>query len=190
MEGLSVATADLDPQRTLTRWHRRRPKDMPRAQHYEVSWDDASALTEVDGIDPCDLLLIDTPPSHEARPSEFARLIRGCDLILVPSRASMEDAESAAPFLRMLREQGRKALAVLTFVKPRVNVNATKQLLIREGALSPFEIFDRTDYSRAAERGLSVLDLGDHLGGKEVGGLWEQVKAELWGRSGKRDEAA
>src|SRR3712207_435240 len=100
-DGLSVATADLDPQRTLTRWSRRRAvmKDLPQLAHYEVEWDRSDALAKDGGIEPVDLLVIDTPPSIEANPVEMKGIVAASDFVLVPTRASLDDVESAAPYL-------------------------------------------------------------------------------------------
>lgn len=37
-DGIKIATADLDPQATLTIWSRRRPEDLPLIPHYKVRW--------------------------------------------------------------------------------------------------------------------------------------------------------
>src|SRR4051794_6497748 len=125
-EGLSVCTADLDPQRTLTRWARRRPGNVPGVVHYQVEWKDAEALVAEDGIETTDVLFIDTPPSIEAHPIEMKRLIAAADLLLVPCRASFDDVESAVPYLEALRSSGAKPVVVANFTKPRLNVAAEK----------------------------------------------------------------
>src|SRR5919202_130484 len=123
-EGYTVATADLDPQRTLTRWARRRPGTVPGVVHYQVEWADAEALTAEEGIDPADILFIDTPPSIEAHPEEMKRIIAAADLVLVPCRASFDDVESAVPYLQALRQGGTKPVVVINFARPRLNVAA------------------------------------------------------------------
>ncbi len=94
---------------------------MPAIVHYEVEWKNAAALTEVDGIEPADLLFIDTPPSIEAQPIAMKRLIAAADLILVPCRASFDDVESAVPYLVALRESGARPVCVLNFARPSPN---------------------------------------------------------------------
>ena len=177
---IKIATADLDPQATLTIWSRRRPDDMPAIPHYKVAWADAGALLDDGELSAHDAILIDTPPSIETQPAAFSRLLSASDLVLVPCRPTFDDAESAAPFLKHLREQGKRAVTVLNFVKPRVNVNAVKAYLLEHGEICPVEIADRTDYARAGAKGLGLLDVPGHIGGDEVRGIWLFVKNTVW----------
>lgn len=179
-EGLTVATADLDPQASLTIWSRRRPKDLPPITHYRVKWEDADALLDDAEFTDVDVLMIDTPPSIEAQPAAFGALISAADLIIVPCRPTFDDAESVGPYLDHLRKQGRPALAVLNCVKPRVNIRAVKAYLINAGELCPMEIADRTDYARAGEKGLGLADVPNHPNADEMKAVWSYIKSRLW----------
>ena len=176
---LRVATADLDPQATLTIWSRRRPDDK-RIAHYRVAWEDADALLDDGEFGDVDALMIDTPPSIEAQPAAFGRLLSAADIVVIPCRPTFDDAESVAPFLKHLTGEGRVAVAVLNCVKPRVNINAVKSYLIEAGELCPVEIADRTDYARAGAKGLGLLDVPNHPGSDEVRAAWQFVKSRVW----------
>ena len=189
-EPLSVATADLDPQATLTAWSRRRPPELPAIPHYRVSWDDAEALLSDGEVEQVNVLMIDTPPSIEAQPSVFGRLLEAADLIMMPCRPTFDDAESLAPFLRHLRENGQPAVAVLNSVKPRVNINAVKAYLLDAGDLCPVEIADRTDYARAGAKGMGLLDVPGHAGSDEMLAVWRYVRGRIYGQARKRPRAA
>jgi chromosome partitioning protein len=178
-DGFSVSTADLDPQRTLTRWARRRPTSVPGIVHYQVEWPDTEALMAEDGIEATDVLFIDTPPSIEAHPIEMKRLISEADLILVPCRASFDDVESAVPYLKALRTGGAKPVVVINFARPRLNVAAEKAMLLGAGELCPIELSERADYNRAGAKGLSLVDVTRHVGSDEVRALWLFVKQRL-----------
>ena len=104
--GVRVATADLDPQATLTAWSRRRPPDKA-VPHYRLRWDDADALLDNEELRAHELVLIDTPPSIEAQPAAFQKLLAAADLVLVPCRPTFDDAESVVPFLKLLRDTGK-----------------------------------------------------------------------------------
>jgi chromosome partitioning protein len=179
-EGHIVATADLDPQASLTIWSRRRPKNLPLITHYRVAWGEADALLDDAEFKGVDVLMIDTPPSIEAQPAAFGSLISAADLIIVPCRPTFDDAESVGPFLSHLRKQGRPALAVLNCVKPRVNIKAVKSYLINAGELCPMEIADRTDYARAGEKGLGLVDVPNHPNVDEMKAVWSHIKSRLW----------
>lgn len=179
LDGLRVATADLDPQRTLTKWIQRRPSEAVSLTHYPVIWEDANLLVDKDGLESCDLLVIDTPPSIEERPAQVKRLVTGVDLILVPARPTYDDVESAAPFIAEIRSLGRPVVTVLNAVVPRVNVNHEKSILIDAGDVCPVELRQRTDYARAAARGLSIPDLPRHVAAEEVNAVWRFVRRQL-----------
>jgi len=177
---MKVATADLDPQATLTVWSRRRPASEKPIPHYKVAWADADALLDDAEMPNIEALLIDTPPSIETQPAAFAGLVRAAAFVLVPCRPTFDDAESAAPFLKHLRQQGEKSAIILTFVKPRVNVSAVKGYLLEHGDICPVEIADRTDYARAGAKGLGLMDIQNHVGADEVRGVWIYVKNQVW----------
>ncbi len=178
-DGFTVSTADLDPQRTLTRWARRRPGSVPGIVHYQVEWADTEALTSEDGIEPSDFLFIDTPPSIETHPAEMRRLIAAADLVLVPCRASFDDVESAVPYLKTLRASGTKPVVVINFSRPRLNVAAEKGMLLAAAELCPIELGERADYNRAGSKGYGLVDVTGHVGGDEVRTLWAFVKQRL-----------
>lgn len=179
-EGLSVATADLDPQASLTIWARRRPKVLPPITHYRVKWEDADALLDDAEFKDTDVLIIDTPPSIEAQPTVFSALLNAADIIIVPCRPTFDDAESVGPYLRHLRKQDRPAVTVLNCVKPRVNIRSVKAYLMEAGELCPMEIADRTDYARAGEKGLGLIDVPNHPNADEMKAVWSHVKSRVW----------
>lgn len=190
VEGLRVSTADLDPQASLTIWARRRPTAAPSIKHYRVAWADADALLDDAEFSSADVLMIDTPPSIEAQPAAFGSLLAAADLIIVPCRPTFDDAESVGPFLRHLKADGRPAVAVLSCVKPRVNINSVKSYLIEAGELCPMEIADRTDYARAGERGLGLLDVPNHPNADEVRAVWSFVKSRIWTQARRKKHGA
>lgn len=177
---LSIATADLDPQKALTRWYLRRPEEKRRFPHYEVGWDDVGELIEPDGIDDADLLIVDTPPSVEAHPEAMKRLARASDLVLVPSKVTYDDVDSVIPYVTALRGAGIRLSVVLNATKPNVNTSFEKEAILRTGAeVCPVEIADRTDYWRLSGRGLAILDLSRHPAIGEVRALWAFVRGRL-----------
>src|ERR1700712_5126701 len=79
-DGVKVATADLDPQATLTMWSRRRPAELPPIPHYRVAWDEADGLLDDSELKPHGAILIDTPPSIETQPAAFVKLLSVANL--------------------------------------------------------------------------------------------------------------
>jgi chromosome partitioning protein len=70
-------------------------------------------------------------------------------------------------------------VAVLNFVKPRVNINAVKRFLLEAGELCPVEVADRTDYARAGAKGLGLVDVAGHQGAEEMRAVWQFVRGKL-----------
>jgi chromosome partitioning protein len=182
-DNVRVATADLDPQATLTIWSRRRLESVPAIPHYRVQWVDADALLDDSELSAHQVILIDTPPSIETQPAAFAKLLSAANLVIVPCRPTFDDAESAAPFLKHLRSEGIRAVVVFNFVKPRVNINTVKAFLLDVAEICPVEVADRTDYARAGAKGLGLLDIPNHSGGDEMTAVWRYVKGLVWRRS-------
>ena len=67
----------------------------------------------------------------------------------------------------------------MTFVKPRVNINAVKSYLLEVAEICPVEIADRTDYARAGAKGMGLMDLPKHAGAEEVLAVWRFVKSHV-----------
>jgi chromosome partitioning protein len=188
LEGLTVATVDLDAQEALTRWYYRRPEGRRTFAHYAVALDDAGPLVEDEAIDPVDLMIIDTPPGVEQNPEVMKALAMAADLVLVPCRPSYDDVDSCVPYLRALRERTRNLAVVVNGVNPSVNIAVEKEMLLAAGVdVCPVEIGLRTDNHRASGRGLAVADSGAcHPGATEYRALWRFCQ----GRIGLQSKAA
>jgi chromosome partitioning protein len=107
----SVAIVDIDPQRTLSRWHALRAarRNAPGITLSDVSgWRLGGELDRLRGRH--DMVLIDSPP----RIDTDARLaVRAADLVLVPVQPSPPDLWAAAGTLDLARAERRVARIVL-----------------------------------------------------------------------------
>lgn len=177
-DGAGVATLDLDPQGTLTRWWNRRGDEVAAIIHYQVAITEApAAMAEIVGHD---LLVIDTPTAVEEHPAEIKALILAADFVLIPSKATIDDIESTSAMMKLVRSYGRPAAYVVNMVKPRAkSVAEVKRELNKTGRLCPIEIGDREDMHRVAVKGLGILEVGRHPGADEVDGVWQFVKNEM-----------
>jgi chromosome partitioning protein len=112
--GLSgrVALLDIDPQRSLSRWHAMRagnPKAKNKIHLSEVAgWRLAAELDRLRATH--DVVIIDSPPQIETD----ARLaIRGADLVLVPIQPSLPDLWAAEGTLKLASAEKRVARVLL-----------------------------------------------------------------------------
>lgn len=177
LEGLRVVTVDFDPQRGLSRWITRRPDVLVKISNLEQEWADAKEVVEFDGD--YDVMVIDTPAYHGYREEteHLANLIHGVDLILIPSRPTIDDADSSIPMMEYVVRGGGSAAFVLNAVKPNVGIMDIERLLTKVGEICPIRIGDRTEYARAAKGGLTILDLPrtrtNDRAHEEILGVWD-----------------
>jgi chromosome partitioning protein len=110
-----VALLDVDPQRTLARWHAlRRESDRPAAQ---ISFSDVSGWRLAGELSRLrqehEVVVIDSPPQVDTD----ARLaIRGADLVLVPVQPSPPDLWAAEATLELAAGERRPARLILNRV--------------------------------------------------------------------------
>ncbi len=109
--GRSVGLLDIDPQRSLSRWHALRAGKTSRVSLHlsEVAgWRLAAELERLGKSH--DVVIIDSPPQIETD----ARLaIRGANLVLVPVQPSLPDLWAAEGTLKLAAAEKRDARLVL-----------------------------------------------------------------------------
>lgn len=115
---LRVALLDIDPQRSLSRWHRLR-LDRPQPAS-DAKSGAAIHLSEVAGwrlaaeLDRLrkdhDIVIIDTPPQIE---TDAKLAIRGADLVLIPVQPSLPDLWASEGTLKLAASEKRVVRIVL-----------------------------------------------------------------------------
>lgn len=180
LDGLSVATLDLDAQRSLTKWYSKRPEDMAPIAHFEAGMVQNDVREALSAIEDYDLLIIDTPPSIEDHPDCFRLLAGAAHLILVPTGQSDDDLDSVRPWMRFVRQTQGSAAFVLNRVKPRArSFTEAKAILVRDGRICPIEIPDYEDIQFTSSRGIGLLELKGAKGSEHIAGVWSFVRAEM-----------
>jgi chromosome partitioning protein len=152
----SVALLDIDPQGSLTRWHRLRPAKAPAIHLSDVSgWRLAAELDRLRKTH--DVLLIDSPP----RIDTDARLaIRAADLVLVPVQASPPDIWAAEGTLKLAAAEKRPAALVLNRLPATGKLRESSIAELRQGGqtLLTATIGNRTGFASAFAAGLGVTE--------------------------------
>lgn len=118
----SVALVDIDPQGSLTRWHKLRQdrmgEDAGGLRLSDVSgWRLGTELDRLRGS--YDVVIIDTPPHAE---TEAKSAIRAADVILVPVQPSPMDLWATQPTMDVARKEKTPARIVLNRLPPRGNL--------------------------------------------------------------------
>jgi len=169
-QGHRVALADYDPQRSSLDWLAMRPADLPAitgVAAYDEGLRGVSRDTEV--------VVIDAPARTHG--SEMNELVRRAETILVPVLPSPIDMKAVAHFMEELLELGKvqREQARLGLIANRVRENT---LLFEEldSYLGKFKLpylsclRQSTNYLRAYQRGMGVLELPEYLASTD----WEQ----------------
>jgi chromosome partitioning protein len=154
-----VALLDIDPQKSLTRWHAiRASRD---AKPTPLTFSDVSGwrlATELDRLRRThDLVLIDSPPQIDTD----ARLaIRGADLVLIPVQPSPPDVWAAEGTMALAAAERRNARVVLNRVPPasRLGEAVKADLATRKLPLMRTANGNRTSCATAFAAGLGVTE--------------------------------
>ena len=154
-----VAILDIDPQRSLSRWHAMRA-DNPRAtrpiDHSEkAGWRMAAELDRLKRDH--DIVIVDSPPQID---TDAKLSIRGADLVLVPVQPSLPDLWAAEGTLKLATLERRAARIVLNrapasgALRDRVMAQIAESGAIRCGSV----LGNRIGFANAFALGLGVIE--------------------------------
>jgi chromosome partitioning protein len=154
-----VALLDIDPQRTLTRWHGLRlARSVPAAAlgFSDVSgWRLAAELARLRANN--DVVVIDSPPQVD---TDAKLAIRGADLVLVPVQPSPPDVWAAEATLKIAAEERRAVHMVLNRVPAasRLRDSVRADIVARGLPVLQSELGNRTSFAMAFAEGLGVVE--------------------------------
>jgi chromosome partitioning protein len=154
-----VALIDIDPQRSLTRWHDLRKARLEEAASLTFSdvsgWRLASELEKLRKTH--DVVLIDSPPQID---TDAKLAVRGADLVLVPIQPSPPDIWAAEGTLKLAATEGRRAVLVLNRVPTasRLREAVEADITLRKLPMLGQALGNRTAYAAAFAQGLGVTE--------------------------------
>jgi chromosome partitioning protein len=154
-----VALLDIDPQRTLSRWHAlrmARSTPAPALGFSEVAgWRLAAELDRLRRSH--DLVVIDSPPQVD---TDAKLAVRGADIVLVPVQPSPPDVWAAEATLKLAADQGRTARLVLNRVPAASRLRDAVRADITAHGLRALrsELGNRTGFALAFAKGLGVIE--------------------------------
>jgi chromosome partitioning protein len=154
-----VALIDIDPQRSLTRWHDLRKARLDEAAALTFSdvsgWRLASELEKLRKTH--DMVLIDSPPQID---TDAKLAVRGADLVLVPIQPSPPDIWAAEGTLKLAMTEGRRAVLVLNRVPTasRLREAVEADIALRKLPMLAQALGNRTAYAAAFAQGLGVTE--------------------------------
>lgn len=154
-----VAVLDIDPQRSLTRWHairNARSKAAPPLTCADVSgWRLASELDRLRRDH--DLVLVDSPPQID---TDAKLAVRGADLVLVPVQPSPPDLWAAEATLKLADSERKPARIVFNRTPRTSRLHDAMLKEIAERKLSSLQtaLGNRNAYAQAFAEGLGVTE--------------------------------
>ncbi len=161
--GCSVATVDIDPQQSLSRWHAVRTDGDgggegagPAIHHSQITgWRTEAEVSKLARSH--DLVLIDSPPHAE---TEARIAVRAASLVLVPVQPSPMDVWATQPTLDLAAAEKRSVLVVLNRVPPRAKLADALIARMSEmgAAVADAHIGNRIGLAAALMEGRSVLE--------------------------------
>ena len=154
-----VALLDIDPQRTLTRWHALRmahPISVPALGFCDVAgWRLPAELDRLRRSH--DVVVIDSPPQVD---TDAKLAVRGADIVLIPVQPSPPDVWAAGAMLKLAADEGRTARLVLNRVPAASRLRETVRADIAARGLPALrsELGNRTGIALAFAEGLGVVE--------------------------------
>jgi chromosome partitioning protein len=173
---LRVAVLDIDPQRSLSRWHalRAHAPGLPAIGFSDVSgWRLAAELDRLAAS--ADVLVVDTPPQIE---SDAARAIRAASLVLIPVQPSMPDLWASEGTLKLATAERRRVAIVLNRapLKSALRSAVEADFAARGLPMLPIHLGDRRGYAQAFAKGMGVAEaLPRSPGAAEIAALADAI---------------
>ena len=153
---MAVAVMDIDPQRSLARWHALRGGRAPAVALSEVSgWRMGAELERLRRAHGA--VVVDSPPVVD---EDARRAVRAADLVLVPVQPSPPDLWAAAGTLKLAAEERRRAVLLLNRAPAAGGLRAAAEAAIagagwpRLGAV----LGNRVAFAGAFARGAGVTE--------------------------------
>jgi chromosome partitioning protein len=153
-----VAVLDIDPQRSLVRWHGLRAghADVPAITLSEVSgWRLANELVRLRRAH--DVLIVDSPPQID---TDAKLAVREADLVLVPVQPSPPDLWAAEGTLKLAADEGRPARLLLNRAPAagRLRAGVEAEIARRGWPVLASVLGNRIGFAGAFARGLGITE--------------------------------
>ena len=154
-----VALLDIDPQKSLGRWHALRRERL--AQAAALAFSDIAGWrlpAEVDRLKrEHDVVLIDSPPQLD---TDARVAIRAADLVLVPIQPSMPDVWAAEGTLKLAADERRRAHLMFNRTAPtsKLREAIAADLSSREVPVLRAALGNRAGFAHAFAAGLGVTE--------------------------------
>lgn len=176
-----VALIDIDPQKSLARWHALR-SDL-KLQAAAIDFVDVAGWrlnTELDKLKRAhDIVIVDSPPQID---TDAKLAIRGADLVLVPVQPSPPDLWAAEGTLKLATAEKRAARLLLNRAPASGKLRAGVEAEIARHKYPAFVavLGNRTGFAGAFAQGLGVTETAPKsVAAQELSALLAEIEALL-----------
>jgi chromosome partitioning protein len=173
-----VGLLDIDPQRSLARWHAlraKRPSVAPIGCSDVSGWRLAGELDRLRRTH--DVLIVDSPPQID---TDAKLAIRAATLVLVPLQPSPPDLWAAEGTLKLAAEERRPARLVLNRAPPSGKLRAGVEADITRLGYTVLAavLGNRTGFATAFAQGLGITETAPKsLAAAELRALLAEIEA-------------
>lgn len=179
-EGARVAILDVDPQRSLARWHALRAG---RTGAVAIALSELSGWrlpAEIERLRRShDVLIVDSAPQVE---SDARTAIRAADLVLVPVQPSPPDLWAAEATLKLARDEKRAFRLVLNRAPASGSLRAAVEAEIARQGLPVLAatLGNRVGFAGAFARGLGVTETAPRsVAARELRAVLDEIRGML-----------
>lgn len=151
-----VAVLDIDPQRSLSRWHALRPARVPAVALSEISgWRLATELDRLGRL--FDMLFVDSPPHLDA---DARRAVRAARVVLAPVQASTPDLWAVDGTVALAKQEQRGVVLVLNRAPTMAGARAKAMAMVSASGhtVAPAALGNRAAFATAFAAGLGVIE--------------------------------
>ena len=155
-----VALLDIDPQRSLTRWHNLRRAHPAAAA---IAFSDVSGWRLAGELDRLrqahDVLIVDSPPQVD---TDAKLAVRAASLVLVPLQPSPPDLWATEGTFALARDERRRACIVLNRAPAsgKLRASVEQEIGARGYPVLRAVLGNRTAFAAAFAQGLGVTETG------------------------------
>lgn len=174
-KGLKTIIIDLDPQKTLELWWKKREEDNP----YLTDIDPQKIESVVEGLNEhdFDLCIIDTPGDTSINATSGLKV---ADLVLIPSKPTAPDLQAIGRTIATIKSLEKRYLFVITQAVARSKLAMQGASVLSEfGVVAPVTIGNRVAYANAMNVGSSAAE-DNKEAEEEIEKLWEFVNSKLF----------
>ncbi|PCJ22178.1 MAG: peptidyl-arginine deiminase [Rickettsiales bacterium] len=178
--GLKTILIDLDPQKTLETWWKKREEENPFLTDINPKKIEEviASLNEYD----FDLCIIDTPGDTSVNASAGLKV---ADLVLIPTKPTAPDLQAIGRTIASIKKLEKEYIFVVTQIVLRTKLALQATAVLSEfGVVAPSSFVNRVAYANAMSVGDSAT--AEDKGAKEeVELLWKFISSKLFDKGEK-----